>query len=247
MRAVRKKAKPPSAESRYIGYLVLGFGVLAVVAVAILALSGRKDAGTQNKTVEAQAQILTQAQKAAAQPQIAVEKPPMSANVATRAAQDLMQDLNGQTLAAPREQAEDGLYFPRQPKVKRENLEGTWRGVVGRYAVALKMQGGTYQIILANPDEYSRRLYSSGEYKITEDIIEFSPRRDWPAPTPPVGTDVRYQNITSSPFPVIAAMDKGEMLWQAPPVSETRVLEMTRMPILLSEKQDFIVWQKLPN
>lgn len=248
VRSVKKPApkKPVSAESRFVGYLVLGFGVLAVLAVVLLALSARKpDTATQSAAVSSPSSDaeLKQAMRDKGDP----VPPPVPTALTQKAAQGLFEGMGKPEALKPKLEKTPSLFFKRQPGLQASEVEGAWEGVIGHFAAALLMKGGTYQLIMANPDQYGFRNYSSGTYTMTEDLVLMQPRSDWPTPAPPRGTDITYNNITVSSFPVLAAIIDGNMYWQAPPPEERRVRDIGKLPIMLSEDQDFIVWRRTKN
>ncbi len=198
-----------SHESRFIGYVVLGFGLLAVVALIIILLSGSNER-----------------QDAARQPQRLVPE---------------MTD----TQTMPRPVPKKELYFKRNPDLDAGDITGGWQTNIGKYTAAIQMEKGVYQVILAQPDPYAPRLYSSGTYKILEDIILLTPRLDWPTPAAPKGKKIGYQVLTSAPFPLIAVMEGKKMIWQNPPQSEKRVLVPYKSPLFMDEGVDYVVWQRV--
>ncbi len=202
-----------SRESRFIGYLVLGFGVLAVVAVLVLALGGGEAENNTRDTAQ------------------------QSAN-----ARDLMSDLAAapvQTQPAP---VKD-LFFERDADFDAGDMEGDWQASIGRYTAVLQIRKDVYQLILASPDPVAPRFYSSGTFKVIEDIIMLSPRRDWPAPKS--NGNVAYSQMTQAPFPVIARIEDGKLLWQNVPQSERRVTAPYTSPLFMSENVKLATWQKL--
>jgi hypothetical protein len=237
----RKKPRPPaSRESRFIGYLVLGFGIVAVVSVLLIAFQQKSPTGKPELKEEAQKE------KQAPAPE------PMVSNPMNTPHPGAVQDLAGQFVPDPEKiaaaevkQVEPDLYFKRQPDVDAKRFIGAWQSAIGKYTAVLKMDGRVYQVILADPNEYGRRLYSAGTYKVIEDIIILTPQTSWPKPLPPVGQEVAYDNITTAPFPAIAAIVDGRMLWQNPPRSEKRVLVPYALVITMSEDQPYIVWKRI--
>ncbi len=211
----RLRRAPISHESRFIGYLVLGFGVLAVLTVVVLAMSGRSGLKTETPNSAAVKEI--------------------SGGLSAVLMPDPVKP------ATPKKE----LYFKRQPDIAAASMEGDWQSMIGKYTAVLQLKGGVYQIILANADPAAARLYSQGTYKVQEDVLLLTPRLDWPKPATTQKTSVEYQPITRAPFPIIAAIQSGKMLWQNPPQSERRVLVPYKSPLLLNGEADYIVWQKL--
>ena len=207
-----------SRESRFIGYLVLGFGVLAVLAVLILAFGRNEDTSGEAK----------QAQKPAS-------------------ASEIRADLQAPGTAAPAEapKANSDLFFERDAKFDADKMEGDWQTVIGRYTAVLQIRKNVYQLIMASSDPKVPRLYSSGTFKVAEDIILLNPRMDWPAPAAPAGRTVSYKKLTRAPFPVIARFDGGKMLWQNTPQSEKRVSGPYTSPLFMSEDVKLATWQPL--
>lgn len=206
-----------SAESRFIGYLVLGFGVLAVIAVLILAFGGSDDDAQRGKSAKT---------------------PPASAK-------DLMADLSQppKTMSAPA--ARTDLFFEREKDFDSGDMEGDWQASIGRYTAVLQIRKNVYQLILAGDDPVAPRMFSSGTFKVVEDIIMLTPRLDWPPPAQAKGRFVAYDRLTRAPFPVIARFDGGKMLWQNVPQEETRVIAPYTSPVFLSENIKVAVWKKM--
>lgn len=219
---------PVSGESRFIGYIVLGFGVLAVIAVGVLAFSGREDlsvpAGTQAPVPAANA----------------LKK------AASNTARDMEADLRDKapTISVEKIERKD-LYFKRQPNIAAASVEGSWQSRIGKKTVVLKMSGGTFQIVISPDGQQNLRIYSSGTYKKTEDILVFTPDKKWTPPAVPQGQPLYYQPLTQAVFPVIAALESGKMLWQNPPPQEKRVYAPASMVLIGPQDQPYVVWQKM--
>ena len=221
---VYAQKKVVSRESRFVGYMVLGLGVVAVIAVLMIAAS--KFGGKQD------AQPLSQTPMSAQNNVVAPNQLVDDKNLQARVAQDLLSGMKPVTATPVKPVAKKELYFRREPDLNAPDIEGAWQTMISKSTAVLQMNGGTYQIVIADPKEYSRRLYSAGTYKVLEDIILLTPRLDWPAPQAPKGTDVNYAPITSAEFPVVAAIKSGKMLWQNPPSSETRIYVPRAMPCM---------------
>ncbi len=219
------RRRPQQQESRLLGYIVLGVGVAAVLGVAVLALKGKPEDG---RVINAQT---SQELQADLKP---IEEQPKQAEPVKPAAP-----------VRPREPvSQDTLYFKRQPSLGDQAILGTWQAGIGRYTAILQLQSGTYQIILAEPG-LLRRIYSVGTYTKLEDLLVFTPRMDWADPGSRGGAQVPYEILTRAPFPMVAAIVQGRMLWQNPPQSEERVLVPYKMPLTMGEDVNYIVWLKL--
>lgn len=218
----RRRPPPPprSAESKFIGYLVLGFGVIAVIAVLLLAYMGNNsgpDLDVAEPATEQTQQIAT--------------------TMGTR--------FNPPAAPAPKPKPENVLHFKRQPNFKAAQMEGNWKGTIGMYTAVLQINDGVYQVILAATDRPAMpRFYSSGQYAVLEDMLSFTPRMDWPPPVTKNQT-INYQPITRAPFYMISAFYEGKMVWQNVPSDERRVPGFANPPLFMSEKVDYVVWQKM--
>ena len=230
VRAPKRMKMPVSMESRFIGYLVLGFGVLAVIAVAILALNAGDDAPASAVVAPVSA------------PSTAVAPTKTSSQVA----QDMATELRDKPITVPVKKIErKDLYFKRQPEISATAVEGSWQSQIGNRTAVLKMSGGSYQISIGTTEQPNMRIYSSGTYKKTEDIFVFTPQEQWSPPTVPKDQTLYYKPLTRAPFPVIAAIDGGKMLWQNPPPQETRVDVPYSMVLLTPHDTPYVVWQKM--
>jgi Na+-transporting methylmalonyl-CoA/oxaloacetate decarboxylase gamma subunit len=244
-----RKRKPDfgaSMESRFVGYMVLGFGVLAVVSVLLIA-ANRFGGKSETQTVQSATPqpVAEDAEKKILPPAAVYQQNPALQN---RVADDLLGSLpkpfsaEGKQYKKP---PKSELYFDRQPNLKSESIEGAWQATISNNTAVLQISKGTYQIVMADPQQYSNRLYSSGVYKMVEDMIVLTPRMDWPAPNPPKNTDVKYSNITTAEFPVMAAVKGGNMLWQNPPSTETRLYVPRALALLPDVNQGYIVWKPI--
>ena len=217
--APRPKRRPTqSRESRFIGYLVLGFGVIAVIAVLILAF-GKTDVA----------------------PDQDAPKPASASEIKA----DLGNSTR--TITAPPAPApvKKDLFFERDADFDAGDMEGDWQATIGRYTAVLQIRKDVYQLILAGPNPNTPRFYSSGTMKVTEDIIMLNPRMDWPPPKAPAGKVIVYTKLTRAPFPVIAKFDDGKMLWQNVPQDEKRVSAPFTSPLFKSENVKLATWQHL--
>lgn len=205
---------PPSRESRFIGYLVLGFGLLAVIAVLILAM-GKKDESSQ--AADAQKQTTTG---------------------------DLRAALSASTPRAVKPPKQE-LFFERDADLNADRMHGNWQASIGRYTAVLQLRKDVYQLILASSDPNAPRIYSSGTYKVIEDIAMLTPNVDWPTPAVPQGRVVIYNKMTRAPFPVLVKFEGDQMLWQNVPASEKRVRGPYTSPLFMTEKVKVAFWKKL--
>ena len=197
---------------------MLGFGVLAVIAVLILAF-GKDDAAPSPEAAK-----------------LAEQKPTN--------ARDLMADLTDAP-QSPKPVPKVDLFFERDADFAAGKMEGDWQSAIGRYTAVLQIREGVYQLILASTDPVAPRYYSSGTYKVIEDIVMLTPRMDWPAPASVGGKIIAYEKLTRAPFPVIARFDGGDMLWQNIPQAEKRVTAPYTSPLFMSEDVKLATWKRL--
>ncbi len=211
----KNRAQPQSREAKFIGYIVLGFGLVAVVAVLLLAYAGRSpdtdvvvpDA-KRAEAIGGKSTALIQAPKVI--PQKTAYK----------------------------------LPFKRQPDFDKSSMDGNWQTMIGMFTSVLQMNQGVYQVILAGDDPYMPRYYSSGTYTVEEDIIKFEPQRSWPKPMTKSGGG-NYQIITTAPFNMMTSMYDGKMLWANIPPDEIRAIRIAEPPIFLSENIEYVVWTRI--
>ena len=207
---------PQSRESKFIGYLVLGFGIVAVVAVLLLAFmgGGAPDMNVQQPT------------------------PSQTAKISPTKPQELIQ------ARAPVPPPEYKPPFKRQPNMDVAGLNGNWQGMIGPFTAVVQMNKGVYQIVVASDNISMPRYYSSGTYKVLEDMITFTPQNNWPKPLTQSGKG-SYQAITRSPFSLMSAFYEGKMLWANVPPTEERVRRYLQVPVFMNENVDYVVWQKI--
>lgn len=218
-----------SRESRFVGYLVLGFGLLAVIAVLVLAFSNSGDgnAPVANNAPGPSAAATAQTPTPALLPR------------------DLVNDLS--SLESRRAKTQDGgrdLFFERTPKFDASAMEGDWQAMIGNYTAVLQIRKNVFQIILASSDPNAPRYYSSGTFTVNEDILMLVPQQDWPPPAS-ASANISYAKLTRGSFPIIARFEGGKMLWQNPPESEKRVSGPYTSPIFMAEKTRLATWQKI--
>ncbi len=235
--------RPPAAasrESRFIGFLVLGLGIIALLAVVMIALSSRNGApdGT-SATVKARTEKTAEEKALEAIP-ARVRKYEAPKNVA----EDLSSSLPHKIKMPPKQEEKPELFFKRDPSLDAASMIGSWKAAVGSYVAVLDMDGQIYQIVMADPNNYGARLYSAGTYEVLEDMVTLRPQNTWPFPDAPKGQGIKYNRITTSPFPVVVALKGDNMFWQNPPESEIRVVPLRKLPVLLSENLDYLTWQR---
>lgn len=216
--------RPLSKESRFVGYLVLGFGLLAVIAVLVLAFSGRGGDPQTAEQTSAPAPTLT---------------PALAPGDLVNNDLSALESRRTRSAATSRD-----LLFERTPKFNASAMEGDWQAMIGRYTAVLQIRKDVFQIILASTDPAAPRYYSSGTFKVTEDIIMLEPRQDWPPPASTSGR-VSYAKLTRAPFAVIARYSDDLMLWQNPPSSEKRVNGPHTNPIFMAENVRLASWKKI--
>lgn len=201
--------------SRLIGYLILGVGILAVMGVLILAL-GRNNIVMDEREPDA---------KTAASLQQAMEMSPYTSGAGETANKE-----------------EQALVLPRVKSIRDAQVQGGWQSMIGDYVAVLQIEKGAFQIILAPVRPDFPRLYSSGTYRILDDIIVLTPRLDWKAPS---GQGIVYERLTTGSYPMIAGFQDGAMVWQNVPAGEERIYVPPRSPLLLESGKNYIVWKKV--
>ncbi len=221
-----RPSMPQSQESRFIGYLVLGFGLLAVAAVLILAFSGPGANLDVAAPDEKQVQTLAADLSATPSLQQAAPSKPAQARV-------------------PERTPPNTLVYKRQPGWSPEDIKGDWQAMIGKYTAVAQLDGSAYQIILASSDLQAARIYSSGTYIVTEDMITFTPQLHWNPPVSTPGVARGYEMLTRASFSMLGAFQQGRMLWQNVPQTEKRVYTSPTSPLFRSEPVDYVVWQKL--
>lgn len=140
---------------------------------------------------------------------------------------------------------ESDLFFKRDKNFKAGRMEGDWQASIGRYTAVLQIRNDVFQLILASADPMAPRFYSSGTYKVLEDIVMLNPQQSWPPPAIPKGKVIAYDKLTRAPFPVIARFDGDTMLWQNVPQDEKRVVAPYTSPLFMSENVKVATWKKL--
>lgn len=236
----RPKRASASKESRFIGFLVMGLGIVALLAVVMIALSSRKGASDGTMAPVKAKTEKTAEQKALEAIPARVRKYEAPQNVAG----DLSSSLPDKIKMPPKQEEKPELFFKRNPALEAASITGSWKAAVGPYVAVLDMDGKIYQIVMADPNNYGARLYSAGTYDVLEDMVTLRPQNAWPFPDVPKGQEIKYSKITTSPFPVVVALKGDNMFWQNPPESETRVVSLRKLPVLLSENLDYLTWQR---
>lgn len=247
-----KNGPPLSPESKFIGFLVLGFGVIAVIAVLILAFSKRGGDNAPDPAVSNAGTVSEQTQKeieAGLAPTI--NRPPQQdpaivppANVAQDLSASLSRDLAKDEEQARKASIRKEFYFDRQKDFKLSSAQGTWVATVGRYTAVMTIADDKFQIVMADVNKYGTRYYSSGFISQQEDILILDPHDDWPPPATPPGQKIDYNVIARSKFPALAAIHGGKMYWQNPPQRLTKVSVPYMLPIIMGQNQDYIIWHR---
>ncbi len=215
----RAARAPMSKESRFIGYLVLGFGVLAIITVLILAFGGGEKTEKKNTKKETPVQEVVK---------LAPELLPAAPAPVVKKVEPLKEE----------------LLFKRNPNFDAAKMNGEWQAAIGDYTAVLQVDKNVYQVILAGENEQVARIYSSGTFKVMEDIVMLTPQKNWPQPATE-SKEIKYRKLTTAAFPVVAYFNDDEMIWQNPPRSEKRVLTPRKSPLLLSQDQEAILWKRL--
>jgi len=217
--------------------VVLGFGVLAVVTVLILAFSGKP---SEPELVEAQLPIPS------APP---VRSGPVTAPVAQERTdtRSIMEQMGISRTPAQTQQPapKSKLVFARQKNVPAEYFIGGWQAMIGSYTAVAQLDGKVYQIILAPADPNAARTYSTGTYTVSNDLITFTPQTHWPAPNPGAGRYVAYSKLTRGEFSLLAAFQDGKMYWQNAPDTERQVYTTPKSPLFMTEDVNYVAWQKV--
>lgn len=155
----------------------------------------------------------------------------------------LQQDISRQEQSAPASKTPEPKLAMKRQKISAGGISGGWKALIGEYMAVMQMDNGAFQIILAPVDPVVPRLYSSGSYKVIDDIVVLAPRSDWKAPAAPAGTNIRYERLTRGDYAMIAGFKDGAMIWQDVPSTEKRV-SSSRSPLLLDSELEYIVWKK---
>ena len=206
----------------WIGYGVLGAGVLAFAAVSLMAL-GMLGGGSGDDGRGA-----------------------VESGYAAPDASELARDFGDPAETATAAQAEAPPPEPvrRQENLKPRAVTGDWQAQVPGGVAVLKMDGQVFQLIVAYNAPGRDRRYISGVYEMSGDIVYLAPRNDWRPPRSARGGDVEYDTITTSPFPVMVSVERGRMIWRVPP-EDIEYFVPSRIPLLAELPQETLVWRGL--
>jgi hypothetical protein len=208
---------PSSPESRWIGFLVLGFGLMAVIAVGLLFM----------------AQKAPPAQESPAPAVDSVSPAPQ----ATAGKQNLTDSL--QAIGTARKEEDE---TPALGKADARSIEGVWEARLNDGKAVIELKGGSYRLITDSNDEVSRqRYFSSGGYKVIEGgVLVLTPSADAAAPE----DDYTYNPIYLGEIPVVIGLREGRMVWLAPG-PEVRIFVPTIHPFLRLAPDGVAVWSPL--
>ncbi|MFA5593337.1 MAG: hypothetical protein WC989_08505 [Micavibrio sp.] len=217
-----------------VGYAVLAIGVSLVLGVIYLAFFAGGSAVRQAPMPDGQmAQALVS------------DLPALPRQQGTGAGAAIPQGSTTRISPPAPVRPQSQLAIRRQSGIDAAQMKGAWQGMIGRFTAVLQLDGVVYQVILASADPNASRIYSSGTYKIMDDIITLTPRSDWPEPVSGAGARVSYDKLTRAPFSLIAGFQQGRMVWQNVPEGEKRVLTTRTSPLFRSENVNYVVWQRV--
>lgn len=182
---------PMSAQSKWVGVVVLGFGVVAVAATIMLALHVRNGAPS------------------------AADKPSPE-EIAQQEKEDMTQSLQSMKSEPLEEkQPEVQVSAERQKKIKEKDIVGLWQTKIDGGKAVLQIENGIYRIIVSFDNKNLERRFSNGTYRMIGDILVLSPRSDWGAPEDKNNPDAanNYRALTGSDFPVLVSRQGGKTIW----------------------------------
>ena len=150
----------------------------------------------------------------------------------------MVQAREAQTAPAPK-------TYTRQKNIDEDDIEGVWQAKLGNNEAVVQIKNGVYQIIVATPSPTAPRLYSNGTYKILRDLILFQPQLNWSKPAVPKGSNIEYQSLTMSPFPMAVSRDGRAMVWQNPRQDEKDIYVPRQNPMLYNIPDQVAIWTPL--
>jgi hypothetical protein len=196
-RVKRKPGQPPrrapmSAQSKWVGIVVLGFGIVAVAATIMLALHVRSGSSAATG--------------------------PSAEETAAQEQEDMAQSLQSMKSApAEQKQPEIRVSAERQKKIKEKDIAGLWQTQIDGGKAVLQIENGIYRIIVSFENKNLERRFSNGTYKMIGDILVLSPRSDWGPPEDQNNQAAadNYRTLTGSDFPVLVSKQGGKTVWMS--------------------------------
>ena len=219
--APKKKARKPAPQKqdRLIGYIVLGCGAAAILAVGALAVQRY---APRQMTDAAQAVI-------APQP-LEVQNPVTTAPPAVRTYQKPIERQNV-------------FKEGRAKRISAEQIEGVWESKILDYYSLFHIKDGTYQIIVMRSVTGKPRYYARGHYAtqgayltLTTDKAMGTPQEDDPAH--------RYLPLTTRPFTVELRIEDDRQLWFAGPPDPQFPNRSNVYPLIQYSGEDGIRWTR---
>jgi hypothetical protein len=206
-----------------MGFVVLGFGVLAVTATLLLALNMRTPAPPENGTTPA----------------------------ATPAEENMVDTLNSmtqETRARAEPEPKVNVSRERQENIKESAITGMWQTAIDGGKAVLQIENNVYRIIISFENPNLSRRYSNGTYRLIKDILVFYPNPAWGAPEVPEGApNIDYDALTQSEFPILVSRQRNNLVFMHPDdeIVPSGVYRPSDSPLLSLIETGIAVWEPL--
>ncbi|MEM6782075.1 MAG: hypothetical protein AAF569_09460 [Pseudomonadota bacterium] len=216
MTETKNKPQQSSLQSKWIGFLVLGFGALCLGAVGFIIY---------------QSSVSTQSQ-----PVMQTERTQNAQSDTDQRRADLNRSLS--EMGSTRSQTQNAQSANQDFDFSQ--IIGAWEATLSDHLVGiLQITNDGYRLILSKDNPRANRFFSTGTYQLVENnVLILNP--DLSATAPQDG--FRYRRLHNSPFSVKLEQRAEFMIWSKPSSSNSFVSNPGAHPILRLTDDGLIIW-----
>jgi hypothetical protein len=211
-----------------MGFVVLGFGVLAVTATLLLALNMRDTGISENSS------------------EVREDKPSEAA--ADENMVDTLKSMTQETREPSEPAPKVNVSRERQENIKESAITGMWQTQIDGGKAVLQIENNVYRIIISFENPNLSRRYSNGTYRLIKDILVFYPNPAWGAPEVPEGSpSIDYDALTQSEFPILVSRQRNNLVFIHPDdeMVPSGVYRPSDSPLLSLIETGIAVWEPL--
>lgn len=227
-KAAMQKRMKGSAQSQWIGLLVLGFGALCLIAVGVLIFQPMHSAEQEPQTT-AQKTSNQNPQNTQAWSNKQIDERNKELDASIRSIERSSKKIKGDDRTK------------QQAAVEYTEIRGAWQTILKRSTTGiLDISRDGYRMIIGNDSPNAYRYYSFGTFDVLDgNVLVFYPQKDAIAPN----DGFKYRQLYTKPFSMSIKRQGEYQIWTRAPAGGP-IVNPSSHPLLRLAQDGIVLWKK---